>query len=514
MSYRKKILGNSFFFGLAEYQENIIGLLISILVARQLGAEDYGRYSLMLWFVALGVMLVAGGVITSIIKFVAELRGSGSISAIPSVVGYNRKILYFKFPFAIGIIAILLLLLDHKLPDNNVKYLFWIVLLAILPKCLQAFYVSVLKGMESFRRLFWVNVIVTPVNLLAVIAVVIAGGGIYSFVCLYLGISMLYFLVSSYFANREIRKKHTGQSPSPAPLEKKRMNRQIRLLYFTGLVGFFVDRQMEVFFLNMFATPEAAGYYNVAFLLSVSAVDLIPGLVVGVLLPVMAKSTSESLQIQAYRYREAGRYLMLLTAPVIIFVAAYSDHIISLLYGKEYHASALPLAILVLSSVLGPLAGSASSILVSHERQHLVLRLILVFAVLNIVLDYILIKLFALNGAVIGFSIIKLGLSAALLAMAARLLNTRLDYFYYFKALLISCLAVLPLLYLKQLAFPVAIFFLAGLLFVVTYFVLIVQLRMIKDDDIEVFRYIANKLPGGHFIFTERLFAWMESRQC
>ena len=512
MSYRKKVLGNSFFYGLAGYQETIVGMLISILVARQLGAEDYGRYSLMMWFVAFGVMLASGGVVTSIIKFIAEQKDKKGQYTIPVIVKFNLNILYFKLPFSIAIIATLLLIIEKRLPADNTRFLFWIVLIAVLPKALQAFYTSVLKGMENFKSIFLLNSIVTPINLLAVIFVVWIGGSITSFVYLYLGVTILYYLVSNYFAKKEVRGLGREFGVNSLASSKANMNKQTKYLYLTALLGFFVDRQMEVFFLSMLATPEAAGFYNVAFMLSIYAVELIPGLLVGVLLPVMAKSRMDSMEVQAYRYREVGRYLMLLTAPVIVFVAAYADVIIEMLYGQEYKAAAMPLAVLVLAAVLAPLAGLANSLLVSYERQKMVLKLILIAAVLNIVLDYILIKLFALTGAVIGFSVIKLGLSVLILAFASKLVRTSLDYNYYLRALLLAFLSVAPLMFVKSIAVPFVVFILAGLVFTTTYFLFLVQFRMLTGDDVKILRDISDKLPGGVALQADRLFTWMESR--
>jgi O-antigen/teichoic acid export membrane protein len=411
------------------------------------------------------------------------------------------------------IVALLLLFIEKRLPADNTRILFWIVLIAIVPKSLQAFYTSVLKGVESFKSLFFLNSIVTPINLFAVLFVVWKGGGIYSFVYIYLGITTIYYLVSRYYANQETLKATGKKALELETTDKKNMDRQIKFLYLIALLGFFVDRQMEVFFLNIFATPEAAGYYNVAFMLSVYAVELIPGILVGVLLPVMAKSRKDDLEIQAYRYREVGRYLMLLTAPVIVFVAAYADVIIEMLYGHQYRASAVPLAVLVVAAVLAPLAGLANSLLVSHERQKSVLKLIFFTAILNIVLDYFLIKMFALNGAIIGFSVVKLGLSASLLFFASKVIKSNLDYLYYSKVIALACVAVAPLMLVKDFGVSIIVFVMAGLMFVITFFVFLVQFRMLTKEDVNILRSIKSRVPKKYENLTGRILSWMEAHQ-
>jgi len=204
---------------------------------------------------------------------------------------------------------------------------------------------------------------------------------------------------------------------------------------------------------------------------------------------------------------------MLLTAPVIVFVAAYADVIIEMLYGHQYRASAVPLAVLVVAAVLAPLAGLANSLLVSHERQKTVLKLILFMAILNIVLDYFLIKMYALNGAIIGFSVIKLGLSASLLFFASRIIKSNLDYFYYSKVIALACVAVAPLMLVKDFGLPIIVFVMAGLMFVITFFVFLVQFRMLTKEDVNILRSIKSRIPKKYENLTDRILSWMETRQ-
>src|SRR3546814_20987032 len=59
------------------YTESFLGMLTSIIIARQLGPADFGTYSLVIWLVATGVVITNAGVSSAVIKFVAELRGAG-----------------------------------------------------------------------------------------------------------------------------------------------------------------------------------------------------------------------------------------------------------------------------------------------------------------------------------------------------------------------------------------------------------------------------------------------------
>jgi O-antigen/teichoic acid export membrane protein len=171
------------------------------------------------------------------------------------------------------------------------------------------------------------------------------------------------------------------------------------------------------------------------------------------------------------------------------------------------------LAVLVVAAVLAPLAGLANSLLVSHERQKSVLKLIFFTAILNIVLDYFLIKMFALNGAIIGFSVVKLGLSASLLFFASKVIKSNLDYLYYSKVIALACVAVAPLMLVKDFGVSIIVFVMAGLMFVITFFVFLVQFRMLTKEDVNILRSIKSRVPKKYENLTGRILSWMEAHQ-
>jgi len=82
---RSETLRNTLFSSVGVYTEYLLGMLVSILIARHLGPADFGIYSLVVWLVACGVTLTNAGTTTTTIKFVAELRGSQRTELIPTL---------------------------------------------------------------------------------------------------------------------------------------------------------------------------------------------------------------------------------------------------------------------------------------------------------------------------------------------------------------------------------------------------------------------------------------------
>ena len=74
MNTRSSTLRNTAFTSVAIYTEYFLGMLTSILIARNLGPDGFGAYSLIIWLVAVSMTVVNAGTAGAVIRFVAELR--------------------------------------------------------------------------------------------------------------------------------------------------------------------------------------------------------------------------------------------------------------------------------------------------------------------------------------------------------------------------------------------------------------------------------------------------------
>jgi O-antigen/teichoic acid export membrane protein len=61
VSTRAQAMRNSLFSSVGIYTEYFLGMLASIIIARHLGPHDFGTYSLVVWFVAIGVTATNSG---------------------------------------------------------------------------------------------------------------------------------------------------------------------------------------------------------------------------------------------------------------------------------------------------------------------------------------------------------------------------------------------------------------------------------------------------------------------
>ncbi len=511
MSYKKKVLNFTLFSGLSVYLESFVGLLLSVLVARSLGAEGYGRYSVLLLVASIGVAFANGGLKTAVIKFLAEARGKGQPGVALSVFRYVLKIQLFFIPATLIFLVVGVYLYFDRGSGGYSGFVIGLIVLATIPKSLQMFYVSVAKGMEAFKAIFLINAVVTPVNLVAVVTVVLTGGGLTGFVLAYAFVSFVYFLASWYWVRNEMRGLPAQPEPMPESF-RRRLNRFAFLSTMNHVLLFVVGREIEVLFLNGFGLTEEAGLYKVAFSLAETAIILVPGIFGAVLLPVMARSLGQSVDVQAHRFRESARFMIMLAAPIIVFGIVFAHEIIGILYGAQYQRAALVLQVLLAFFGFTMLNQVCASILLSHDRQGTVMKVVMFTASLNIILDFLLIKHFGLAGAVLAAVMAKLAHALIYQYLVGRLLQTRLAYMGFAHTYFLAFVAVLPV-WLVHHWYPGLAVLAPGVLVFFAIYVFLLLLRFkITYPELEIFRSALSRYPIVKGVFDSGLFRWIDHR--
>src|SRR5690606_13369762 len=75
----------------STYVTYALGMLTSIVIARTLGPDDFGRYAYVVWLAGLLVLVVNNGITTTAIRFVSESLGRGAAEVAGSVHGWLLK---------------------------------------------------------------------------------------------------------------------------------------------------------------------------------------------------------------------------------------------------------------------------------------------------------------------------------------------------------------------------------------------------------------------------------------
>lgn len=500
MSTLKNLLNSS----IAIYVEYILGFIISIIIARSLGPSQYGIYAFYIWVIALFIMFAKNGISTGIIKFLAESKGNNEIGNLNNIYSYFRR---FENRILILITLTISLLgpfLWEKIfPELDILMMIPLIISAYI-KSLYMFLVSTAKGLSRFDILSKVVVIVGPINLSLVLILVLIDGKINEFILAYTITSVFYLLVIRFFIIKEL--KFLGSISLPTKT-KSRINSHIILVSFNMILGFIIFKQSEIAFLNYFGTKEDIAFYNIGYLLASGFMELIPGVYIAILLPLVATINATDKDNMPLMFNNSTRYLFILMSPVLFLGIYFSSEIIHIIYGEEYSKSVLPFIFSLISGAIIVISQTGISYLVSIDKQRDLLKLLAITATLNIIMDYILVERYLLRGAIVANLIANLIYSFSILYMSTSKLKVRLNYLTYFKTLSLSLLSLLPVMVIDTVITNKIISILIGTFtFFIFFSVLTIIMRCWTKDELTTIKGLLIKIfKSNHQILTNEI---------
>lgn len=511
MNSRSKTLRNTFFSSVGMYTEYGLGMLTSIIIARHLGPEGFGAYAAVIWLVGMGVAATNAGTASSAIKFVAELRGADDHAQVPPLVGYLRRAQFGYLLVVVVAGAALVLIAGHRIaPAFDHAWLLVFLAAAVILRSAYMFDISVAKGFEDFRANAIVSLVATPLNLGLVIAVVWFDGPVEWLLASFLLSSVAFYVA----ARRQVRPRLPAVRPvgRMTPGLHSRVRRQMLYSTLIVTVGFIVASEVEVMFLTYYGHAHGAGQFKVAYQLAVGAVLLVPGVFGALLLPMMANSIGRGAAAAGERFAAATSYLALLAAPLVAFSAVLGGSLIQLLYGTEYAAAGDIFGICIAGVALGTLTQGGSSFLISADRQGAVLVFVLATGLLKLVLDAVLIRYYALDGAVMAFVVVCVASAASLMALAIRASGYSPQWGRLARtavAALLSALAVLPLRGHLPLLVEIAV---GGAALLLVYMPLTLLLGCWTRGDIAFLQQWHARLGRGRWKMGGRFLDWAYQR--
>jgi O-antigen/teichoic acid export membrane protein len=511
MSSRSRTLNNTFFSSVGLYTEYVLGMLTSVIIARHLGPDGFGAYSLVIWLVAMGVATTNSGTASAAIKFVAELRGSGNTEMVPHLLDYLRRAQrLFLLVVLLAGAAVFIFAGDHIAPGMNHKLLLGFLVVAVGLRSSYMFNIGVAKGFENFRATAIVALVSTPINLALVVAAWQFDAPVEWLLAVFVASGVVFYGMSLRQIAPLVPARQAGiRLPS---VLMARVKRHMGWTALTVSVGFLIASEVEVMFLNLYADSHAAGQFKVAYQLAVGAAALVPGVFGALLLPMMAGALSQGREVAARRFVATTGYLTLLAAPLFAFGLVFGGDVIHVMYGPAYDAAGPVFAACLLGTCLVAMTQGASSLLVSADRQRSILVMVVGGAVLKLVLDAVLIANFALTGAAIAYVTVALINAIAYMWLTIRVSNASPDWNRLARIWASALLAVVIAWPLRGQLAPLAAVLAGGMVFVLAYAPLTLLLGCWSREDIAHLQQLHQRFAAGRPRFGARFLAWAERR--
>ena len=474
MSVVRRIAKNTSALFLAQIVSSSVSLIFGVVIARVLGDTVFGKFAFALAFTEIFSIFSSLGYNTLLIREVSRDK--------TQVNKYVNNIFYFRVVFSLILYVLIIITINlMQYPDDTKIAVYLLGIFQILESLANVFKVT-FRAFEKMEYEAAIIVIVHLLSLALMMIIIYLGYGLIEVCLVYVAIGLMNFLFSIILCGKKIvvvkreldfnfLKKTIGTALS------------LSMLAIFALIYVKIDTVM----LSFMKGDAVVGWYNAAYYL-VQGFKPLPQLVMGALFPLMSFSfVSEKDQLKRI-FERAFRYLLIIGLPMAMGITLLADKIILLIYGPNYQNSIIALQILSWDVLLVFLYGCISFLLVSIDRQHKMAILAGCTALINVVLNIILIPTYSYIGSAFATIAAESFLLVAYLYLSGR-------YFYY---LPLHKIVIKPIIACGLMGAFVYVFhdiniFVVIMVAIALYFAIMFVIKGFTKDDISLMKSVLKK---------------------
>jgi O-antigen/teichoic acid export membrane protein len=394
----------------SQIAAKVIGLPIGILLARQLGPEGKGSFSIVALVAGTATALFTFGLGPALTYYAArrEARGRDVVLMGAGLAALVTLGLYGIYWVAGDWFASAILHTDQT-------GLVLIGVAAAAPALMSALILPFVLGTGAVRRASIITTLALAYQLVAYAALLVMGrltlaAAVVVWLSAICGETLTFALVAW-------RKGTVETDPGVRALVSRTW--KYGLTVWLGSMLGFAALRVDMYFLSYFHGPAAVGVYSIAVTFA-ELLWFIPSAVGGVMMPKVAGEGDEVLEL-TLRMSRAMWVVVLAAAACIVTIAVPA---IPMLYGARFSGAITPLLLLVPGVVVTGAAVMASAYLSGTGRPGYATVAAIVNVVLNVALNLILIPRFGIPGAALSSTI-----SYSVAAILSRVLAPQVDDF-------------------------------------------------------------------------------------
>lgn len=372
-----------------------------------MGPADYGRYGLVVTLTTMVIILIGNGIPTAMAKYISEI-----FETKPSLIKIIQRQAAILQAVLIGAVTLIFFILSpllaNILGDPSLTELFRISTLIIPSFALASFYFSYYTGLHKFN----VQSFLKTFRSLARVGIIV--GLAYAFkvkgsVAGYAVAPLLVFAVAwsidKFKVSPEIKRKVLNQKSEPEEFEWKKL-----VNYAWQVIIFFLAYELLIsidlyLVKGILKDDYLTGIYNASLTVGRIPYYVFYALTI-ILLPVISKSVAEkNHEKTSLIISQSLRLMLVLLVPSVILMSQFSHPIIKIFYSAKYIDAAYPMSILAYGVGFLTIFYVMSFVMNGAGKTKTPMIISIAGVILNTVLNYILIKKYALAGSAIATTI-------------------------------------------------------------------------------------------------------------
>lgn len=478
----------------STYVSFFFGLVVSAVIARAIGPEDFGRYAYVVWISGVLVQFANNGLNTTGIRFISETLGRGSQHGASDVHGWLLSRQYYcLLATTVGF----LVSMPWTVPAgwNAPPALFGgVVLVSLIAKALYLFNVSAAKGYGQFSIEAISNMSVSALNVLCVLILYAMHAPLKAYLILFAATSVGFGVAT--WRMLRLRKLKPTQQPLDAALAP-RLHKHLFWTVLLTIAGVLSNKASETYLLSTYAGPADVGFFAIAGTLTRGGVELLSAGLNTVLMPLMghaygAGGTARVNAILGDSVRFFGFAGLLLAGVGFL----WADVVVTLMYGPQY-ASATPVfQVMVLVAGITLSQGPFGALLSTTDHQR-IRAFVAAFSVgLSALVAVLLVPRYGLSGAVMAHAVSSAVLFLAIGVGMVKVFSVSLPWRELSRLMLAAVAAAAAAAGCRWIGSSLLIEFLAGLVYGLVFIAASFAFKAWKPSDVAPLKPLAQRFPA------------------
>ena len=468
------------------------------MVVARVGTEEYGLLSLGLAVLGIATTLSLLGLSAGVLRYVSYYSGKNDNARIKGVITTALKI---TVPLSLLLAAATYLLAEtiaiQLFHNARLIPVIKIIAFAIPLNVAASIFLPVIRAFRKIKyEVITKQLIENVVKLTATVIAIHLGLGLFGITLAYVTAIASVFIFSLYFLEKKVFP--ILRTPVKSIFIYRELMSYSLPLAISGMIGIILTWTDTLMLGNM-KSASVVGIYNAA-LPTANLMLLFPTAILSLFLPVItrdyARGRPENIK---NTHITATKWVFIANFPALLLMVFFSKNILTVLFGPQYSEGALALSILAIGFFTSSIANTSAAILNMHKKTKLLLKISIVAAIGNIMLNLLLIPPYGMAGGATATSIAFIT-SAVLCTYHARKKTKILPYtsdmakiFAIGTALMTALYFVLHALYTTIPIIPAII---GTLLLFSAYTAVLIRLRTITDEEKKLARAIIRKIKN------------------
>ena len=379
----------------------LLGLALSIILARSLGPEGYGIYAYVFACVSLLAVPAQLGLPTLVVRETSKAEATGQWGLMRGLWRWASLCAAGSSILLALVAAVCAWIFAGHFSNAKLATLAWGLVLVPLV-ALGNLRGAALRGLRKVvQGQLPENVLRPAIFILLALSVLVSTSRRFTpdrAMALHVLAATISFAIGAWLLRRE-RPAAFALSPKPVFESRRWLGSALPLAFIAGMQ--LINTQTDILMLGMFSTAKNVGIYRVA----VSSAQLVSfGLAaIGtVTMPHFARlyATGDMLRFQRVATASA-RASLLLAFPAVTFFLLFGQTILRLVFGADYSAGFVPLSILAGAQLISAGFGMIGPLLIMAGYERETAKGIAVAAGCNVIFSLLLIPRYGINGAAI-----------------------------------------------------------------------------------------------------------------